>query len=191
MRTEIIGNNGCVFYVDGYANEYDAYGEALDAITDECIKALDALIENYPKILEISMIDGKTLFHFAAEKSVKSFCLLIEKMPQGLLTKDARGALPAHYAPIGATLCKSLEGLELIEKYAPETMTATDIYNETPTFVAAHWANKNRCEVFNYFAQKYPKTLHIKPKFGMETPLEAAKRKYMDIPKQTQGEREL
>ena len=112
-------------------------------------------------------------------------------MPQGLLTKDVRGAFPAHYAPISATLCNSLEGLELIEKYAPETMTATDMYNETPTSVAAHWANRSRCEVFNYIVQKHPNTLHIKPSLSRETPFEAAKRKHLDIPKQIQGEKEL
>ena len=38
MRTEIIGNVGTVFYVDGFVDEYDAYGEARDAIRDDCTK---------------------------------------------------------------------------------------------------------------------------------------------------------
>ena len=174
------------------AEEYDAYRKACNAIKEGSVKDMFISIKyHYPKILELCTKDDKPLFHFAAEKSVKAFCFLIEKTPTGLFMKDARGAFPAHYAPIGATLCKSLEGIKLIEKYAPMTMTAIDMYNETPTSIAAHWADKNQCEVFNYLAEKYPNTLYIKPMQSKETPFEVAKRKHIDIPKQTQGEKEL
>ena len=136
-KRKIFGKNGYVLDLDTVSNKNDAFFKAIDAITNECVEALEILTEKYPEILEMVIADDReTLLHCAAW-NVKAFCFLAPRMPEALEKRNRDGQVPAHLAIYGVRSCGSIDALKMIEQMAPETFEMTDIYGRTPAHIAS------------------------------------------------------